>query len=268
MLALTDWWDSLPADAATLTATIPPDWGQGRAVFGGLVSGFALKAAQALVDPDRTLRSALVTFVAPAAPGPATARATLLRAGRALTLVRAEVVQKDAVKAVVVAGYGAARATTLAVPGAPVPAQRFVTDGLNLPYVAGVVPEFTRGFDYRWDPTALPFTGASEARIDGEVRLRGAARVDALGLLALLDAWPAPVLPLASRPVAASTVTWQVNVVGAMPAEGWPGDGFWRFHSDCVVSAEGYADMDARIWSPDGALVATSRQLVAEFSAR
>jgi acyl-CoA thioesterase len=140
--------------------------------------------------------------------------------------------------------------------------------GLDFPYVPGLTPGFTRGFEYRWDPSVLPFSGASEARVDGAVRIRGAERVDAKGVLALLDAWPAPVLALASGPILASTVTWQVNLACAVPERGWSGDGFWRYRSESQSCSQGYADMDSQLWAPDGTLVASGRQLVAEFSAR
>lgn len=254
-----------PADGG-FVGPAPADWGQGRAIFGGLMTGHALRALRSVVPADRPLRSCLVSFVAPAAPGQLHVSAQVLRAGRAMTQAEARVSQGGAVKAVLVCAYGAARGTRLAVPTAPAPTDFDVEGGSPMPYIEGVVPRFIRGFDYRWDPSCLPFSGASEPVIRGAVRLRGADSVDETGVLALLDAWPAPILPLATQPVPASTVTWMVDFVSPMPPGGWPGDGFWRFQSEVVGSDEGYADLSGRIWSPGGQLVAASRQLVAEFS--
>jgi acyl-CoA thioesterase len=258
--------DALAPSAGGFTGPAPADWGQGRAIFGGLITGHALRALRTQVAADRPLRSCLVSFVGPAAPGDLQVTARVLRAGRAMTQAEARVTQGGDVKATLVCAYGAARATRLRVPTAPAPAASHVDDGLPMPYIEGVVPRFIRGFDYRWDPTCLPFSGAAEPVIRGAARLRGADRVDEAGVLALLDAWPAPILPLATGPVPASTVTWMVDFVAAAPPQGWAGDGFWRFRSEVVGSDQGYADIAGRIWSPDGQLVAASRQLVAEFS--
>jgi acyl-CoA hydrolase len=84
--------------------------------------------------------------------------------------------------------------------------------------------------------------------------------------LAMLDAWPAPVLPLVNRPVPASTVTWHAQVVAEAPAEGWAPTGWWRYEAASAVAGGGYAGCDASIWAPDGTLFATGRQLVVEFS--
>ncbi len=269
MIALMDWFDRLGPASPQLEAEVPEGWGQGRATFGGLVAGLALRAAEAcVVDPDRSLRSAQVTFVGPVRPGPARAEATVLRAGRAMTLVRAVVVQDGKPRTDLVAAFGAARPTAIEVASPHRPDMGLVERGLDFPFIPGLTPDFTRGFEYRWDPAALPFSGATEARVDGAVRIRDAEHVDASGVLALLDAWPAPVLALASAPIFASTVTWQVNFTCAVPEDGWPGDGFWRYRSESQACGEGYADMDSRLWAPDGTLVAAGRQLVAEFSAR
>lgn len=268
MIALTDWFDRLGPASPQLEVEVPEGWGQGRATFGGLVAGLALRAAEACVEPDRCPRSAQVTFVGPVRPGPARAEATVLRAGRAMTLVRAVVLQDGGPRTDLVAAFGAARPTAIGVDDPGRPDMGLVEQGLDFPYIPGLTPDFTRGFEYRWDPAVLPFSGSSEARVDGAVRIRGADRVDATGVLALLDAWPAPVLALASAPIFASTVTWQVNFTRAVPEGGWPGDGFWRYRSESQACGEGYADMDSRLWAPDGTLVAAGRQLVAEFSAR
>ena len=76
-------------------------------------------------------------------------------------------------------------------------------------------------------------------------------------------AWPAPVLPLMNAPAPASTVTWMVDIVGAIDGEP---DAWWRFAADTVAANGGHASVEARLWGSDGALVAVSRQLVAEFS--
>jgi len=257
-------------DAMTLThdgdnqvGQITGDWAQGRAVFGGALAGLAVRAVGPRVAADRRLRSVLVDFVSPADIGSITVESRILRAGRALTHAEARLVQGGELRAVVMLAYAADRSTGLRWPGAAAP-PAVTPEGLTaFPYIDGVTPVFARQFDYRWATGALPFSGGGTPRIGGWVRLAEPVPVDDAVVLALLDAWPAPVLPLLDAPAPASTVTWMVDIVG--PIDGEP-DAWWRFASDAVAAAGGHASVEARLWGSDGELVAVSRQLVAEFS--
>lgn len=268
---MTPFTDLLAACAPTeagATAPVPADWGQGRAIFGGLLTGHALTALRPRVPADRALRSVLCSFVAPAAPGEVSVSVSVLRAGRAMTQAEARITQGGAVKAVVVAAYGASRPTSLAVAGAAAPADIPSDDGLPMVHIDSLTPPFCRGFEYRYDPATVPFSGASQPVLRGSVRLAGGDQpVGEAAVLALLDAWPAPLLTQATGPVAASTVTWMVDLLEPVPEGGWPADAWWRFRSETARSAGGYADISGRMWGPDGRVVAASRQLVVEFSA-
>lgn len=252
------------ADDTTWTTTITEDWTQGRATFGGVLSGLALRVLDDVVDGERTLRSVLVSFVGPASPGPVTVTARVLRAGRALTQAEARVSQDGRELAVVVAAYGALRQTGIAWPAAergevPPPESLPV-----FPYLPGITPVFTQHFDYRWATERYPFTGADQPAICGHLRpAEGEGPVDAAMVLALIDAWPAPVLSLAQGPAPASTVTWMVDLVGPIDPDPTR---FWFFEGAATAAGEGYADIHGKLYGPEGRLVATSRQLVAEFS--
>src|SRR5690349_12069681 len=74
-------------------AQIGADWAQGRAVFGGLVAGLMARALERLLPAERSLRSCVVDFVGPGAPGEATIEVNVLRAGRALTHAEARLIQ-------------------------------------------------------------------------------------------------------------------------------------------------------------------------------
>jgi acyl-CoA thioesterase len=255
-----------PAGPDNWTARIPGEWGQGRAVFGGVITGVALRALGGLVSAERPLRSVLVDFVGPAAAGEIRVEARVLRSGRSLTQCEARVLQGDAVVAVLLAAYGGPRRTGITWP-APVRGAVPSPDGLpGFPYMPGVTPAFTQHFDYRWATHRLPFSGSDRPEIQGFVRPTGGREaVDAAMLLALIDAWPAPVLSMAQGLAPASTVTWMVDVVGPLdPAA--EDDRFWWFEGAATAAGDGYGDVHGRIFDPDGRLIATSKQLVAEFS--
>lgn len=258
-------WDEASRVDNEGRALAPPGWGQGRASYGGLIAAIGLRGLQAKLVAPQPLRSLMASFVAPVAPGPVAVQATVWREGRALSQGTAQVVAAGEVCAVLQAAFGPARLTGMpAVVGAPPPASPRPDEMLVFPYLEGVTPEFTKHFDYRMDLGRLPFTGAKVASLGGWVRFRTAAPVDAAAILGLLDAWPAPVLPLLQGVAPASTATWMVNLatdVQAQDPAGW-----WRFEGTTSQAAHGIADVDGRLWAPDGSLAATSRQLVVEFS--
>jgi acyl-CoA thioesterase len=252
--------------SGTYAGEVRAEWTQGRAAFGGLIAGQLLRALEMHVPSARGLRSVLIDFVAPAAVGEVTVEASVLRAGRALTHAQARLLQNGEVCALLTAAYGAPRESAVRVIGASAPAIAAPEQMRRLPYVEGVFPRCTQHFDYRWGSPRVPFSGSEQGQIGGWVRHPGGGPVDAAGVLALIDAWPPALLPLLKRPAPASTVTWMVDILGALPAAGSESDAFYRYEADTVAAADGYGSCEARLWDPSGQLIAASRQFVVEFS--
>lgn len=247
-------------------ADVPESWSQGRATYGGLVGGLLARAAGAQVPPERALRSVLIDFIAPVAPGHAELEARVLRSGRTLTHVEARLIQGDEVAAVLTGAYGSPRSTSLNVPGAPAPAAPSSGELPRLPYIEGAMPRFTQHFDYRVTPGQQLFSGAARGQISGYVRHIEGGPVDAAGMLGLMDAWPPAFMPTLHRPAVASTVTWMVDFTQELPLLGTESHAYFRYEAELLAGAAGYASCDAQLWSESGQLVAISRQLVAEFS--
>jgi len=261
--------------AVALTATgdgtssfvVRPEWSQGRSAFGGLIGAVAVRAAEGAVGRDRLVRSVAIDFAAPIAPGEAHVTTRVVREGRSLSHVEVRIAQGGQEAAVGFAVAGTARpsaAVSQPVASPPAPPPEAIR---SFPYVEGLTPAFTQHFDFRWASERLPFSGSKRANLGGWIRLRDGGPIDAAGVAALVDAWPAPVLALLDRPAMASTVTWMIDLVQPPPPGGWPGDTFFRYEADADAVWDGYADARAHLWAPDGRLVATSTQLVAEFSA-
>jgi acyl-CoA thioesterase len=205
----------------------------------------------------------LTDFVAPAEVGEVEVEATLLRAGRGISHAQVQLRQKEQLLAVVVLAYGGDRQTALRWSATGRPEMPDPENIAPLPYVEGIIPAFTRNFDTRWTRGDFPFSGGQRPEIGGWTRPKVPMLPDEALVLAVLDAWPAPILTLLSSHAPASTVTWMVDFVGTI---GGPPDGWWAFYGDTVAAGDGYASIEGRIWGPEGGLVAVSRQLVAEFS--
>jgi len=248
---------------ATWTATLPPDWGQGRTTFGGLQAALATTVGAEVAGPERRVRTLDVGFPAPLAAGPVEIAAEVLGSGRSTTQVQVSLRQDGVLgcRAYVVAGID--RASSIAVPGpvpsSPADAPDSADDpGTELPYLEGLVPVFTQHVDQRWCGP-FPFTGAGPegSTIDGWCR----HRTPASGLAAvvgILDAWPPTVLSMASGPSPASTVRWSAHFVEPVP----PGaeKGWFRYEARTVHAAAGYVTSYARLYS-GGRLVVWSEQL-------
>jgi len=253
------------ADDGVFTGVIDEDWAQGRSAFGAILAAAGVRALAASVPAERRLRSVLVSFVGPVHPGPASAHTTALRAGGSLTQGEARIIQDGAVRCVILAAFGAARATRVPLEGPRRPAVAGPAGLTEMPYFKGVMPAFTRQFAYRWTVDTLPFSGSDTGFVQGWIRERGQAVDHAADLLALLDGWPSPVLSRATAPTPSSSVTWQVNILDELDE---PVDDWWLFEAREVASWAGHGDYTAHLWRNDGRLAATSRQLIVEFSAR
>jgi acyl-CoA thioesterase len=257
---------SLTPHALGYTATVTADWAQGRAAFGGLVAGLLARAMERAIPAGRPARSLLVDFVAPVAPGEVQLSTTLLRTGRALSHAEAKLTQGGNVCAVMVGTFGVPTGSTLVIDADPPPPCAPASAYPRSPYLEGLMPRFVRHFDQRWLGPDLPFTGRGRGELLGYVAHAAPAPSDLAGLLALIDAWPPAVLPALTKPAAASTATWMVDVLAPLGDPDALTTEHHLYQAKTVAARGGYASTESRIWSPSGALLAASRQLTLEFS--
>ena len=262
-------------------AVIDPAWNLRPLPQGGIVTAIALRAmAHALDHPDQRLRTLHTAFVAQVADGPVSIEVELLRAGRSMSHLRAEVVNE-----------GAARGhTTTAVFGS-------VRDGFDFteldPPAAIPPPGDCRSFreppppdsDFPWQP--MPFwdrlvegrsvsghapwddypPGPAERvmwyRFDDPPRLDDGT-IDPFALVVLADTMPGAVgerIGRQERMWFAPSVDLTVHVLGDCRSS-------WVLaHNKARFAGDGYASADMALWDcgEDGAapprLVAYATQL-------
>ena len=106
--------------------TLPSDWGQGRAGFGGLVAGMMIAAMRREVPAERALLSMSCTFVGPVLLDvPFTIRTYVLRDGKNAMQLEARIVQDDGKgnlnPTVVLASFGAMRSSKAVLNAQPAP---------------------------------------------------------------------------------------------------------------------------------------------------
>lgn len=247
--------------------SIPVEWAQGRASFGGLMVALLYEAMRAKVPAERPVRSLAITFVGPAEPNvPISFEVEVLREGKAVSQVLGRAVQKGQVVTLVQGSFGASRASVVQVAAEPAPAMKSWEESQELPFIPGMTPEFMRHLALRWSVGGLPFTGNPSREMGGWVRLRGEVEEEPLSeahLLALVDAWPPALLPHLKQFAAGSTLTWTIEFVQPLPALttlDW-----CKYLAVIEHARDGYGHVAAALWTPQGELVALSRQTVTVF---
>ncbi|WP_299595684.1 thioesterase family protein [uncultured Microbulbifer sp.] len=265
------------------SATIPAGWTQGRATFGGLAAALLYQPIESTLEAvtqgtivDTPLRSLTFSFVAPAAAGELATRTQVLRAGRSAVQIEAHAAQGDQVVTAALASFGKPRESAAAVSPEPAPQFKAPDQCEALPYIEGLMPEFSQHFDYRLAAGALPFTGSTDTHLGGWIRFKKPAGPITTGhLLALIDAWPPAILSQLKTLAAASSLTWTLELTpaahrakaeaSAASAESNESNDWWQYQAEVEQSEDGYAVIRARLWNANGELIAFSRQTVTVF---
>ena len=246
--------------------TIPAEWAQGRASFGGLMAALQFEAMLAYVPADRPVRSLAITFVGPAESGvPIAFEVQVLREGKAVSQLLGRATQNGQVTTLIQGSFGAPRESMIRVKAEPAPALKSVEECVQLPFISGMMPEYLRFMDLRWGLGGLPFSNTPSPAIGGYVRFRDIEERPAseAHVLTLVDSWPPALLPHLSKPAPGSSLTWTIEFVQPMPA--------LSTHDWCQYQAvieharDGYGHTAAMLWSPTGDLIAISRQTVTVF---
>lgn len=239
--------------------TAPAGWGQGRALFGGMI--VAAGAALSGTLTTRVLRTVQAQFLGPVVAGPVTGHAKILREGRTTTFVEVRLSQDGKERAVLSSIHVNERPEAVRVDGDPPPQWKHTVGDLQpIPFMPGITPEFTQHLDMRFATGAIPFSGSDTAHFGGYARIReDSEETSELHQLALLDAWPVPTLARLSGPAFASTVTWTAHLLGSSAP------GFHQFDYRTFSARNGFSTAAGQLWDSSGQLVGYTEQLVAVF---
>lgn len=253
-----------PVDDGRFVGEVDGRWGQGRAVYGGIVGAGLARAMGTLVAEDKQLRSLSLTFAGPVEGGALECATEIVREGRSATFVSGEVIQGGTKRAIANATFGLARQSVLHVPGPTRPDAPPPEESAMMPYIEGLTPSFAQRIDFRYTRGGFPCTASETPQIAGWCRFnRDPDPAEAPGILALIDAWPAPAISMLRAPAPASSMSWSVDLFEPRP--GARMDEWWYFDARTVFIADGYTSFEASLWAPDGQYVARSCQLVGVF---
>ena len=247
---------------------IAKGWSQGRGMYGGVLLAQVARAAQQRLPPTRRLRSINMSFLAPVLPGEVLLTTSILRSGSAVSHVRVEFYQGDDESdlcATAELTFGSGRAG-VAQPAPPRPATALPHDCLPMKAFGG----FTDHLEHRWTGTDAMLSGAARPVVQGWVRPRLPATVDAGLVVAMLDSFPPPVwcavnqrCPAASLQLHMQLVRDDVPDTAAASAHPW-----FFYESHATLIGGGYSDLQGRLWLEDGTFLGLVTQCVVDFSDR
>jgi len=240
--------------------TLDKSWRQGRTLFGGLSGAILLQGAiQALAKPA-PLRVMNVNFIAPLfTDQPAKLTVEHLRDGKNVTQIQTRLEQDGHVCVQAQTCFGATRESKIHIPATtPFPLSPPGKADF-LPPIPGVTPKFLKHLQLNTQRGQLPFTGSKESLIQGWMKFKKTPKSITLPhLVALMDAWPPTVLQMLRWPKPASTLSWQLEIletnIDLAPSD-WVG-----YDAITRQAHHGYSHTEANIWSPQGQLLAISRQ--------
>jgi|TARA_B110000238_G_scaffold24971_1_gene24115 acyl-CoA thioesterase len=239
------------------------NWSQGRSAFGGLSAAFAVTTMRKKLAQPQTIRSLMVSFIAPVIPGEVNVEATVLRQGRNVTQCSANVISEGQIALQAMAAFGNSReAFKPATAGHKVLPSR--DNGITFSDNAKRLPHFLQYFDGCWIDGGIPFSGSYKPYLNMWVRHKqDVSRFPIEKLVAIADI-PPPVLlsHFEKPPVPASSLTWSLEFVE--PPEKITGE--W-FYLEFVVeaAADGYTQQSGKIYDELGRLVALTRQCMVYF---
>lgn len=119
--------------------------------FGGLVAGVLMqKACSYIQDSNKRLLSCSVIFVGPVQQGAARLTIEVLREGKSVTTLEARLWQDDAVQTILVASFGASRASSIEVKQEPVVPAYVPPENLSVIPFAKHMPECFQHFEVCW----------------------------------------------------------------------------------------------------------------------
>ena len=262
MTSFTELMAAAERSETSLIAHPPEEWMQGRTIYGGLTAAYCHEAARLIAPEAPPLRSATVAFIGPAG-GEVEARAEVLRAGRNVQFIGADLTGEKGIAARCQFAFGAARPSMFDefhIPAPSVPAPEECPP--MIPEGAFMRPSFASKFNSHLAAGGIPVSGSDKHDHLIWIRHRDREAAGMSAMLAIADMPPPAMFAKFPEPAPISSVTWMVNVlVEDFETE----DGWWLMQTRADHAQAGYSSQDMLIWNASGQPVIAARQSVALF---
>lgn len=246
------------------TVHVEPSWGQGRSLFGGIQTGLMIHFLQ-LCYPERAheIRSIQVAFMDAVAPGELTLEHSPLRSGRT-EYHEVRLMQGGRLRCRVLAMIGAPRESQVESINLQYPEVKEIDSLRDLPFMPPMTPAFVQHFQMRFGRGDVPFTGSDKIDTGIFIRFRELQEAGLPALVALADVAPSPVLSQLSRPAAASSAYWTLDIVE--PGMLLDGSDWFLLENHIQQSHAGFVSQNGALWCvKTRKLLAVTQQTVTVF---
>ena len=245
------------------TTHFSENWSQGRSAYGGLAAAFAVTAMRKQLAQAQTIRSLMVSFIAPVAAGEVTVEASLLRQGKNVSQCSANVISQGQIALQAMAAFGNSR-EAFEPPRQAIKKLPDRNSGIAFSDNSKQTPHFLQYFDGCWIGGGIPFSGNYKPFLNLWVRHKqDVSRFPVEKLLAIADI-PPPVLlsHFDKPPVPASSLSWSLEFIEApeLISSEWF---YMEFEID--AAADGYTQQSGKIYDESGRLIALTRQCMVYF---
>ncbi|MEM8889820.1 MAG: thioesterase family protein [Bacteroidota bacterium] len=250
------------------TYYLDESWMQGRAIYGGLSTALCLDGVKKQFENLPPLRSTNVNFIGPASKE-VYVKTKLLRQGKSVAFVQADLMGEAGLITTCVFSFGAARESKLAAvfhqaedQMGPESSESFFEENESFGGAKANRPAFTQHFEVRLARGNRPFSGAGTPSFDLWVKHKDASAKDIVALVALADMPPPGVLPMLKSLAPISSMSWMFNMVKSDLSND---SGWWLLGVYAEHALEGYSSQNMSIHNDRGELVMVGRQNVAVF---
>ena len=251
-------------ESGSNTTSFGDNWSQGRSAFGGIAAAFAVTGMRKLLNFHQPMRSLMVSFIAPVPPGEVRVDATILRQGKNVTQMNANLICNKNVCLQAMGVFGSPRQ------GISVPPTRNLSpspreQGLSFAEHAKDSAGFLRYFEGYWMDGNAPFSGGQSRNMALWVRHRtDLSDLPTEKLVTIADIPPPVILTHFDKPpVPSSSLTWSLEFV--VPPEMIKSEWFYLEFTAEAASA-GYTQQSGKIFDESGQLCALSRQCMVYFT--
>ena len=252
-----------PISAGRYQINISDQWNVIVGPNGGYIGAIILNGMKSVL-PDVHTRSITIHFVSASVAGDAELIVDIEKKGRTLSTVTAKLTQGDRTIAMAIATFGNARESysfcdlkppIVAAP-TEIPASRHMG-----PDMEGHV-RFRDQYDQLLAIGPTPPEATEEASVGGWTRFREHRQFDELAVLAISDSWfPGLMVKNTPEAVHAPTVDHTVHFLNSVPLHSISIEDYLLVQFTTSVAQQGYLIENGWIWSPEGILIAQSRQL-------
>ena len=239
---------------------IPEGWMQGRTTYGGLSAALCLQAVLNDNPALPPLRSAQINFIGPAG-GNVTINSKVLRRGKSVAYVSAEIMGEQGIATHAVFCFGTSRTSRINADFSSAPTVPAIENSEDL-FKLRPGPVFSQNFDCLLAQGDPPMSGSEKTEFYLWARHKDKQANDLVAVLSIADMPPPAVLPMFEEFAPISTMTWMLNFLVETPQTK---DGWWLMNSAADHAHNGYSSQDMNVWNSSGDLVITGRQNIALF---